>query len=286
MNVRAIATPQEFQERAGAFLEQREDENNAILGNLHRLLETGSVVGGSAGEAPFLCVAEDEGKVVAAAMRTPPSNLLLTRAPAVAVAVIADFAARQRIEFPGVFAPTESAQVFLTAWKKFSRRHVASLKPHRGQVCDRVIPPPAVAGRFDEARASDVELLTDWRVAFFEEIGEPERADQCRPAVESAVNEGRLFVWRNPEPVAMATSTGHTRHGVRVGFVYTPKELRGRHYATAITAALTQHLLDSGRRFCFLFTVSDNAVSNHIYAKLGYRTVADYLLVNFEAGAR
>jgi hypothetical protein len=72
MNVHAIATPQEFQERAGAFLEQREDENNVILGNLHRLLETGAVVGGNAGEAPFLSVVEDEGKVVAARIFSRP----------------------------------------------------------------------------------------------------------------------------------------------------------------------------------------------------------------------
>src|SRR5687768_10397547 len=200
MNVRASATPQGFQERAGAFLEPREAENNVIRGNLHPLLETGSAVGGSADEAPFVCVVEHEGEVVGAAMRTPPFNLLLTRGPAVAIAVIADFVARQRMDFPGIFAPTESTQVFLTAWKKFSRRQVASFKPHLGQVCDRIIAPPAVAGQFDKARESDVELLTDWRAAFFEEIGEAERAEQCRPAVESAITEGRLFVWRNPGP--------------------------------------------------------------------------------------
>ena len=286
MNVRAIATPQEFQERAGAFLEQGEDENNLMLGNLHSLLESGSVAGASVGEAPFLCVVEDEGKLVAAAMRTPPFNLVLTRAPAVAVAVIADYVARQRMKLPGIHGPVESAQAFVTAWKKLSQQKVARAQAMRGQTCTKLVPPPVVGGRLEEANAGDVELLTAWREAFFQEIGEPERGDQCRPAVESAVAKQRLFVWRNPEPVSMATTTGRTRHGIRIGLVYTPKELRGRHYATAITAALTRRLLDSGRRFCFLFTVSDNAVSNHIYAKLGYRTVADYLLVNFEGEPR
>ena len=41
--------------------------------------------------------------------------------------------------------------------------------------------------------------------------------------------------------------------------MYTPPELRGHGYATALTAELSQRLLDGrlfegGRRFCFLYT--------------------------------
>jgi predicted GNAT family acetyltransferase len=57
--------------------------------------------------------------------------------------------------------------------------------------------------------------------------------------------------------------------------VYTPPELRGRGYASALTAALTGTLLDGGRRCCFLFTDLANPTSNRLYERIGYERVAD-----------
>jgi hypothetical protein len=64
--------------------------------------------------------------------------------------------------------------------------------------------------------------------------------------------------------------------------VYTPPELRGRGYATALTAELSQRLLDQGRRFCFLFTDLTNPTSNAIYERIGYVRVAESAMVAFD----
>jgi hypothetical protein len=280
MNRRVIATPQEFRDRAGPFLEEREAENNLILGNLTRLLEGGPVAASAPGEPVFLCTVEEDGKVIAAAMRTPPYNLVLTRAPAIAVAVVADHIARQRMTLPGIMGPEETAHTFLTAWKKFALRTAVTLKPHRGHVCETVIPPPPTQGQFDHARPTDTDRLAALVDAFLDEIREPVRGDN-RTFVESAIREARLFVWRNPDIVSMAVATGFTRHGVRIGYVYTPPEHRSRGYASNLTAALTRRLLSEGLRFCFLFTVTTNPIPNRIYATIGYRPLADYLLANF-----
>ena len=281
MNLRVIATPQEFRDRAGAFLEEREAENNLILGNLTRLLEGSLGADARApGEPVFLCTVEDDGRVIAAAMRTPPYNLVLTRAPALATAIIADHIARQRMTLPGIMGPEETSQMFLTAWKKFALRTTVTLKPHRGHVCERVAPPPPAQGEFDQARSSDTDRVTALVDAFLDEIREPIRGDN-RAFVECAIREQRLFVWRNTDVVSMAIYTGLTRHGVRIGYVYTPPEHRNRGYASAVTATLTQQLLSTGRRFCFLFTVTTSPVPNRIYAAIGYRPLADYLLASF-----
>ncbi len=68
---------------------------------------------------------------------------------------------------------------------------------------------------------------------------------------------------------------------MRVGPVYTPPELRGRGYASAITAAATQRILASGRRFCFLYTDLANPTSNSIYQQIGYRPVTDITIWRF-----
>jgi predicted GNAT family acetyltransferase len=65
--------------------------------------------------------------------------------------------------------------------------------------------------------------------------------------------------------------------------VYTPPALRGRGYASALVAAVSQAQLDAGRRFCFLFTDLANPTSNRIYQDIGYEAVCDVDEYRFEA---
>jgi predicted GNAT family acetyltransferase len=62
---------------------------------------------------------------------------------------------------------------------------------------------------------------------------------------------------------------------VRVNYVYTPPELRGRGYASACVASLTEQLLDEGHALCCLYTDLSNPTSNKIYQASGYRPVCD-----------
>jgi predicted GNAT family acetyltransferase len=57
--------------------------------------------------------------------------------------------------------------------------------------------------------------------------------------------------------------------------VYTPPGLRGRGYASALVAAVSQAQLDAGRTFVFLFTDLANPTANHIYQAIGYERVRD-----------
>jgi predicted GNAT family acetyltransferase len=77
------------------------------------------------------------------------------------------------------------------------------------------------------------------------------------------------------ETVSFSGFGGATPHGIRIGPVYTPPELRRRGYAGALVAQLTQHLLDSGREHCFLYTDLANPTSNHVYTEVGYELVCE-----------
>jgi predicted GNAT family acetyltransferase len=80
----------------------------------------------------------------------------------------------------------------------------------------------------------------------------------------------------------MAVVVGWSPHGARVGGVYTPPHLRRRGYATTCVAALSQYLLDSGRRYCFLYTDLSNPTSNAIYMRIGYHAVADVVDIHLK----
>ena len=63
--------------------------------------------------------------------------------------------------------------------------------------------------------------------------------------------------------------------------MYTPPPLRGRGYATALVAALSQALLDDGRQRLFLITDLANPVSNAIYARIGFQPQSDLFHFDF-----
>ena len=104
--------------------------------------------------------------------------------------------------------------------------------------------------------------------------GSPESAES---ALQSRVTDpdGGFVIWEDGEPVSFAGYGSPTPNGIRVGPVYTPPELRGRGYASALVGELTARLLTGGRRLCFLFTDLANPTSNSIYQRVGYRPVAD-----------
>lgn len=57
--------------------------------------------------------------------------------------------------------------------------------------------------------------------------------------------------------------------------VYTPPEFRKNGYASFVVAELSQKILNSGKKFCILYTDLANPTSNKIYQNIGYKEVAD-----------
>jgi uncharacterized protein len=82
--------------------------------------------------------------------------------------------------------------------------------------------------------------------------------------------------------VSMCGYGGRTPHGIRIGPVYTPPDLRGRGYGSAVTALVTKEQLDGDRDHCFLYTDLSNPTSNKIYMQIGYEFVCDSAEYAFE----
>ena len=110
--------------------------------------------------------------------------------------------------------------------------------------------------------------MTAW-IDAFDRRGVGQRGGSARAAAlvdEMFSSSSRIgYIWEDGTPVSMCQATGATPHGIRIGAVYTPPELRRRGYASALVAAVSQAELDRGRRWCFLFTDLANPTSNRIY---------------------
>ncbi len=123
--------------------------------------------------------------------------------------------------------------------------------------------------------------MTQWTYAFsMEALGNADW-QAARELAELKISEGDLYLWEDPHPVSMACRTRPTQHGAVVSNVYTPKEFRGKGYASACVAQLSQTLLDSGCQFTALFTDLANPTANHIYQQIGYTPLCDYLDLAF-----
>jgi len=278
MDVEQLDDAATFLAEAEALLLADEPRHNLILG-----------IAGTIRDAPDhypernLWLVSHEGAVLAAALRTPPYNLILARPRS--KEALAALALAITEELPGVVGAEPEVQEFAELWSQ--RTGLANRTNMRQGVyaLDRVEPPPAVPGSVRVATADDRELLLRWWIDFGAEVlheGGPgrERAPQSVDHKLTSPTGGFLLWEDGGEPVSFAGWGGPTPHGIRIGPVYTPPDLRGRGYATALTADLSQQLLDGrlfdgGRRFCFLYTDLANPTSNAIYERIGYRRIAD-----------
>jgi len=277
---------------AAAFLAEAESLLLAEEARHNLILGIAGTIRDSPGRYPLrsFWLVRDGGEVAAAALRTPPYNLVLARPrSSPALAALAEAVAGE--EIPGVTGTEPEVHEFAELWSRHSG--VAGRVNMRQGVyaLDEVEPLPQVPGSARVATNDDYELGLRWWVAFGDEVlheGGPGREDaeqNVRHKLSSPT--GGFLLWEDDgKPVSLAGWGGPTPNGIRIGPVYTPPELRGHGYATALTAELSQRLLDGrlyegGRRFCFLYTDLANPTSNAIYERIGYRRVAEAAEVVF-----
>jgi uncharacterized protein len=264
----------DFLARAGDFLAAREAEHNLILGISSRLQRDPILYG----EPAYLATVEDEGRVIGVTMRTPPHNLILSEIDDEgAIALVLEDAREVFGTIPGVVGPKAPVAEFAELWQEATGTEAQLEIAQRCFRAERVKAPTNVSGAMRDYQARDRELVVEWMDAFVAEALHGPEPESSAEFVDRRNEDpdGGLVIWDDGRAVSMAGFGGRTPNGIRIGPVYTPPELRGRGYASALTAALTQRLLDEGRRFCFLFTDLANPTSNHIYQAIGYEPVTD-----------
>jgi predicted GNAT family acetyltransferase len=271
----------QFEIRAGAFLRAREAENNLVLG-----LITGLKGGRTFGpRPPYFAVVRSGDTVIAAALRTPPHNLLLAAgSEPEPLPLIVDDAFRAMPDTPGLSGPKQVAARAAELWSGWTGASARVVMAQRIYQLTRVIPPRRSPGGARVARDGDRAGLVEWFQAFAAEAlpAHPGSRQDAEDAATYWIGSGGLWVWSDGGLVAMAGAGGRTPNGIRVGAVYTPPEQRRRGYATSLVAALSQAQLDAGRRFCFLYTDLANPTSNKIYQDIGYEPVCDVDEYRFE----
>ena len=229
-------------------------------------------------------VALDNGVVVGVASRGGPFNLVLSimgrdEAIPAFVATLDDVYP----ELPGVIGPVPWSLQFADGWGML--RGISTNLDMREAIyeCTEVVFPERMAGSARFANEVDTPWMIPWIDQFFKDANMAVEGADSGDFIRRRYQTGGFVLWMDEggEVVSLSGFANPTPNGIRIGPVYTPAEHRGHGYGVAVSAAVTQHLLDSGRSSVFLFADLDYPVSNHVYKKIGYRAVAEFGVYRF-----
>lgn len=262
------AGPGDFLQRAESWLLASEAEHN-----LHLSLAYVRRDAGATGADVLFGTVEQDGDLVGCVIRTPPHKVLITSMPPEAAPDIVGPVAELYDEIPAVLGQADSAVAVASAWTALKGGGWETGMQQRIYRLDQVEPVRPVPGAMRLATMDDLELLTDWGTGFARDAGHAFLL--AREQVNRMIERQDLHIWQDESPASMAVTQGATPNGCRIGYVYTPPELRGRGYASALVARLSQRMLDSGMTFCVLYTDLGNPTPNAIYQRIGYNAICD-----------
>lgn len=245
-------------------------------------------------DAYWWWVVKDGGEVVGAAFRTAPFGLQLGPMSTNAAAALAPAVVVADDEFPWLAGPRDVVAPFLDAYQasrgaRSRREFIEARTSLLYEITDVRV--PTVSGWSRVATLDDFDLVDEWTTDFAEFIDgapyAPSESDRAALRIRLTSNARRLWI-DNDVAVSMA---GHapaveTPGGLvtRVGPVYTPANLRGHGYGSAITASLSEELLRGGSRV-MLYADEANRTSNSIYQHIGYQLIDKLVQFDFVASA-
>jgi GNAT superfamily N-acetyltransferase len=217
---------------------------------------------------------------------TPPNQAVLSWSEhEEAIRMLAGDVWTFRPNTPGVHGPRPTGAWFGEAWDTLTSLEPILNMAERAFRLERVIPVTGVAGQMRAATDAELPLIAEWAVAFQNEalatglgpmLTAADFLARWRSGPPAPREVGGTLVWDvEGKPVSFAQYKGPTPHGMRIGPVYTPPELRRRGYASALVAGISQLILDLGKRYVFLYADLANATSNHIYQAIGFEPVCD-----------
>ncbi|EAW37956.1 GNAT family N-acetyltransferase [Lyngbya sp. PCC 8106] len=279
MKINNFDAPKLFYQQAKEYLLRYEAEHNLLLGISQALIHSPDRYGNQ----PYLATVEEEDKIVAIAMITPPYNFLLSKVENfAAIEMIAQDLYQNKISLPGVSGLTTETEIFAQQWHNLTHQAYEIEMHLRIHQLKQVEPIPKVSGFLRLATENDRALLFNWYEEFIQEAA-PSEPTSIEKTVNYHLGQNHIYLWKNEVPVSMSLATKATQNSSRIGLVYTPPEYRKKGYASACVASLSQQLLDQGNQTCYLYTDLANSTSNHIYKNIGYKPVCDWNIYQFDA---
>lgn len=276
MEVVEFTDAEAFESFTEPLLLESEARHNLMLGVIGNLIDRPEVYP----EYRLWAVSEG-GHPLAAAIRTAPHNILLADSPRPeSLETLARGLLDGGVDAPGFIGLEPTGSRFASVWETATGR-VPYLMMRQGvYALTEVEQEPSVGGAPRRCTLNDLDFAVEWITAFVLEADPQPMLDRVEESVhrrlETDPDVSALWIGEHAgHPVSMSGYGNPTPNGIRIGPVYTPPEMRGHGYASALVARQSAWLLEQGRSSCFLFTDMANPVANSIYPRIGYQKVGD-----------
>jgi uncharacterized protein len=269
MRIRRYVDPQMFLDHCEEWLLRDELKNSTVLSVLNLLIQDGHPF-----DMPFYLATVETGEdIVGCAVRAPPDPLILSEMPLEAMPLLAADIATVYESISTVTGKNREVESFARQWERQCGRSCIDKVHWRWYVVERVaMPKSPVSGKLRLARDSDLDLARDWARRFAHEINTPV---DVVAFYQRRLETDSLYLWEDKVPRAIVAVSGVTPNSIRLSGVFTSPDCRRKGYASAAVATVSRLMLDSGHRYCVLFTETSDPSANRLYRNIGYRPIFD-----------
>ena len=271
----------EFWKDTGNLLEQEEWYNCLIIGNCLEALEKGNI------EMFLATVTNDNNEIELIMLYRKPWKLIFYSPTNNYSDEILKFTAEEVYKYDkdllGVNTRNDVAERFARfycelanmKYKIYQGLRILLLEElENGKLLDDVI--------YRKATLEDKEILIKYIQNFMKEalheVCEYEKAEE---KFYNYLSKGFYVLEKEGKIVCQASVSRTMKYGKCISAVYTPVEERGKGYAYNLIYKVSKKLLDSGDKYCVLYTDDANPISNHVYEKIGYKRKCDWKEIEF-----
>ena len=275
MKVIHFATANEFRATCRDWLMENEDINNGLL-DLVELLSTGHQVF----QAPYWFASiNNSAGIVGCAIHAMPDGLVMSDMPNDAVAILVHSLRSKIAHINRVFGPDGVASELAALWGDSVGSDPVVESKWKIYRLDQVIPIDTIStGKLRIGNDDDIGLVREWGQAYGDEkVSLLEVAD----FMARKLSDRDLFIWHDERPRTIVTLSGRSKSGVRISAVFTPLKYRGRGYASAAVASLSNSLLRDGYEFVTL-TAEIGDPAERVYKQLGYYVIGNRTCYKFD----
>jgi len=181
--------------------------------------------------------------------------------------------------------PNEAISIFSRIYSDCSSKKHTILTNVRFFVLEKINPLINRShGKTRIATTSDFDLVKNWHREFDDDAHRAGKRteEELNSLVTNGIKKEMIFIFDDgSKPISLAANMRGTKDLGFIAPVYTPKEYRGKGYASAIVTDLSQMILNKFKKPA-LFTDLSNPTSNSIYQKIGFKAVSDFKEIKFE----
>ena len=221
----------------------------------------------------------DESLLIAGLQTEIDRPLIISKSSKDEAQLFAQELAKQLPALPGVNGPSPEVDEFAKTWCSIKQRPSKLAMNFRLYELKKVIEPKAPPGFPRLAHKEERETICRWLQALHDEAipHDPRKKDEeVYREIDDAIKKEQLFVWDDGKAiVCLVGSMRQTPTERWITSVYTPPDLRGYGFASALVADVSRRIVNLKKK-AMLFTDLSNPTSNSIYQKIGYRPLADF----------